>query len=176
MIMKEKKDLKLAQIKMKTLFFALIALCAQLTYAQKKVNLLEEDEKIKLILNSNLTPISYPDSIALYSFYIKITPQKSGINRIYISNSLANKVYGNIDSLFSKINFSKFIKGSKQKHVIIPVGIIIYAHQNMKPTSKLNVWELKDIIPKMMADEDPDHYKSVFLNTVFIFTSTKIYN
>lgn len=161
---------------MKKLFFIFIAIWAQLSYAQKKIHLSDEDEKIKEILRSNFLPISYPDSIALYTFYIKVTPQKNGINSIYTSNHLANKVYGNIDSLFRNVDFSKFLKGTKQKHIIIPVGILLYEHQNMKPKATIDIWGLKDTLPKMMADEDRDRYKSVFLSTIFIRISTRIYN
>lgn len=50
--MKVKKELKLVQINMKKIIFIIIIIWAQSSYAQKKVNLLEEDEEIKSILSS----------------------------------------------------------------------------------------------------------------------------
>ncbi|MFN0292480.1 hypothetical protein [Pedobacter helvus] len=161
---------------MKKVLILFIAIWAQSSYAQKKNDLFVEDEKIRSILNSNLTPILYPDSIALYTFYIKVTPKKNGINSIYTNRHLAKKVYGNIDSLFHKVDFSIFLKGTKQKHVIIPVGILILEHNKMNPSSRLDTWGLKNGVPSMFADDDQDRYKSVFLRTIFMLVSTKIYN
>lgn len=84
MLMKVKKELKLVQINMKKIIFIFIIIWAQSSYAQKKVNLLEEDEEIKSILSSNFLPISYPDSIAFHSFYIKITPTKKQKNKKHL--------------------------------------------------------------------------------------------
>lgn len=176
MPMKVKKELKLAQIDMKSILIVFIVIWAQLSYAQKKVDLFDAEEKIKDILSANFHPISYPDSIAIYTFYIKVTPQKNGINNIYMSSALAKNIFGNIDSLFSKTDFSKFLKGTKQKHIIIPVGILLYEHQNIKSNSKLDVWGLKDGIPKMMGDFDSNRFKAVFFSAFFTYVSTKIYN
>lgn len=153
-----------------------IAVWVQSTYGQKKVDLFSENEKIHSLLNSNYIPISFPDSIALYSFYIKVTPKKNGIKSIYVSSDLGKKYFGNLDSLFEKVDFNVFLKGTKLKHVIIPVGILIYEHQKMKPNAKLDIWGLKNQIPYMMANHDLDRYKTVFLNTYFVVVSTKIYN
>ncbi|WAC41194.1 hypothetical protein [Pedobacter sp. SL55] len=161
---------------MKKLLIVFIAIWVQSAYAQKKVDLFNENEKIHSLLNSNYAPISFPDSIALYSFYIKITPKKNGIKSIFISNDLGKKYFGNIDSLFKKVDFNIFLKGTKQKHVIVPVTILIYEHQNMKPNEKLDIWGLRNILPQMMANDDLERYKAVFLNTYFVIVSTKIYN
>lgn len=177
MPMKEKRELKLAQIDMKKLLIVFIAIFwNQLLFAQKKVYLFDEETKIHSILNSNYVPISFPDSIALYSFYIKVTPKKNGIKSIYISSDLGKKYFGNVDSLFHKVDFNIFLKGTKQKHVIIPIGILIYEHQNMKSNAKLDVWGLRNQIPQMMADNDLERYKTVFLNPYIVIVSTKIYN
>jgi len=60
--------------------------------------------------------------------------------------------------------------------VIIPIGILIYEHQNMKSNAKLDVWGLRNQIPQMMADNDLERYKTVFLNPYIVIVSTKIYN
>lgn len=44
----------------------------------------------------------------------------------------------------------------------------------MKPNDKLNIWGLKEAIPRMMADEDKDRYKSIFLTTFFAFVGTLV--
>lgn len=175
MAMREKKGLKHVQIDMKRfiiIFF--IVILGNSSYAQKKVDLSEEDEKIQRILSSNRSPISYPDSIAMYNFYIKITPQKNGENNIYINNALGKKVFGNLDSIFHNVNFSLFLEGTKQKHVIIPVGILVYAHPNMKPGAKLDILGLKDGVPKMMGDTEKERYKSVFLRPFFMLVGTLV--
>lgn len=68
---------------MKKLLFVFIVIWAQLSYAQKKINLFDEEKKIHSILNSNYRPISFPDSIALYSFYIKVTQKKWNKEHLY---------------------------------------------------------------------------------------------
>lgn len=163
---------------MKKIFLAFLALCGQVVYAQNNKDLFHEDQNIRELLNLNLNynTNTLPDSVALYSFYIKITPQKNRAKDIYVSSPMISKIFGNIDSLFKGTDFNKFLQGTKQKFVIIPIGILVEFHQKMNTNSKFKVLELTKGIPKLMAEEDRGRYKAVFLNPFFVIIDKKIYN
>ncbi len=139
-----------------------------------------EEEKIdeKLLLNCKNNRLK--DSIAVYTFAIKVTAEKKQtktiIKKIETNDPLlSGKVLPGLDSLFKDIDFGVFIKGKGIREIIIPIAITINDYNGVKYPTKIDTEDVYNSFNKMFYyNENNFKYDYIFLSPKSFLMSKKV--
>ncbi|WP_354330787.1 hypothetical protein [Pedobacter sp. CG_S7] len=111
----------------------------------------ELDGKISNMLFPQLDATTLPDSVAIYSFAIKleirVNNKEVTVDKITVTDSIAYKLFKEINNLKS-INFSSIIGKKKSIDVVIPVSIFIMRSRRNPNKNELRV----DNLPKNFSN------------------------
>ncbi|MGN8059404.1 hypothetical protein ACTJKN_24200 [Pedobacter sp. 22163] len=123
------------------------------------------------------------DSIAFYSFSIKIELKKNKTSvvarNISLNDSIAAKIISDYTFL-KQINYSPIVGNAKQNFLLIPIGVIIanYEENRIYP-HKIPVEDLADKINKLFNYDSRINNRIenyLYLNPIIIYVDKAIYN
>ena len=169
-------------INMKAYIVLLIAFFSinQLSFAQSKQKTSEEIEKI---LISTIDAKDIKDSIALYTFSIKINIKKvkgkSIVNGISFNDVVAKSIFKDINVL-KKINYSSFLTTRNSVSLIIPIAYIVANYKvNDLSEKKIDIRNLQDNLYKLfncIKNENCTTINNIYLKPIIITVDKAIYD
>lgn len=125
----------------------------------------EEEQKIMRLLSKN-SETSKLKVDSTYMFAIEIVPLKKGYS-IRSKDKISMDILGNLDSLFSHINFDLFQDKKRKRRLILPVGIIVVNSGNENKGMIKNVGKLPKAIDVMFDVSNTNRFKSIYIRPFF---------
>lgn len=143
-------------------------------------NLQEVTEtEISRSLVLNLKEDIFSDSVALYTFAIsikgKMKKHNFNILELTTNDSLCYKAFPKLDSLIKDINLSVFVNKKGVSYIIIPIAIVLTAHDKIPKNSTINVWDLPKRLNILFDSMRTTKYQSVYLSPKTIMVDNQIY-
>ncbi|MES2445818.1 MAG: hypothetical protein V4546_01475 [Bacteroidota bacterium] len=133
-----------------TIFFLFFLCLNLLTRAQTK---LQVEEKITHLLTTNIDAKEIKDSIALYTFSIKIslkkTKGKAMVDEISWNDPMANLIFKDINIL-KQVDYKVFLLNKSKTDIIIPVAYIVANYKtNDIGEKKISIIGLQESLYKL---------------------------